>query len=324
VSVAERGALHHASATTFSFRNDGLEIVGERRLPHGAPKAIVLIAHGMAEHAARYGRFADELAANGYAVYAPDHRGHGRTAGGDDNLGWAGRDGWNAMLRDLDGLTALVCERHPGVPVVLFGHSMGSVLAQRFAQLHGDRLAGLILSGTFGAAPNIGAGIAAASALRLLRGDRAPSTLQRVMFAGFNKEFEPGGTGFEWLSRDVAEVKRYADDPRCGFAFSNGLLVDMLRGYVETWKRANERRIPPALPVLFFSGARDPVGANTRAVTALAERYRALGLHDVEVTFYADGRHEMLNETNRDEVVRDVLAWLDAHVAARLSRAGRA
>jgi alpha-beta hydrolase superfamily lysophospholipase len=306
--------VYGTSASTFSFVNDGVEIAGERRLPDVAPKAAVVIAHGMAEHAARYGRFADELAAGGYAVYAPDHRGHGRTAGGDDRLGWAGADGWNGVLRDLDRLTALVRERHPQAPVVLFGHSMGSVLAQRFAQLHGDRLAGLILSGTFGAAPNIKSGIVVANALRLLRGDRGPSPLQRTMFAGFNKGFAPQRTGFEWLSRDDAEVQKYADDPRCGFTFSNRLLADMLRGYVETWKPANERRIPTSLPVLFFSGALDPVGANTRAVKALAERYRALGLRDVQVRFYPDARHEMLNETNRDEVVRDVLGWLDAHV----------
>ena len=306
--------MHDSSASTFTFYSDGFDIVVDSTLPKGSPKAALVVAHGMAEHAARYGRFAGELAAHGYAVYAPDHRGHGRTAGGDDRLGWAGGDGWNGMLRDLDRLTTLVEERHPGTPLVLFGHSMGSVLAQRFAQLHGARLAGLILSGTFGDAPNIKAGIAAASVLRTLRGERAPSPLQRTMFAGFNKGFTPQRTGFEWLSRDDAEVQKYAGDPRCGFTFSNGLLTDMLRGYAETWKPANERRIPVALPVLFFSGALDPVGGNTRAVTALAQRYRALGLRDVHVTFYPDARHEMLNETNRDEVVRDVLAWLDAHV----------
>ena len=306
--------MHDTSATTFTFTNEGVPITGERRLPAGAPKAAVVISHGMAEHAARYVRFAGELAACGYAAYAPDHRGHGRSAGGDDRLGWAGGDGWNGMLRDLDRLATLVADRHPGAPLFMLGHSMGSVLAQRFAQLHGDRLAGLILSGTFGAAPNIKPGIAIANALRLLRGDRTPSTLQRTMFAGFNKGFTPQRTGFEWLSRDDAEVQKYVDDPRCGFTFSNRLLVDMLRGYVETWKPANERRLPAALPVLFFSGALDPVGANTRAVNALAERYRALGLRDVQVMFYPDARHEMLNETNRDEVVRDIVTWLDAHV----------
>jgi alpha-beta hydrolase superfamily lysophospholipase len=299
--------------STFTLSGDGIELVVDRRLPTGTPRAVLIIAHGMAEHALRYRRFAGELAERGYAVYAPDYRGHGRTAGGDENLGWAGDDGWNAIVRDLERLAERVRAEQPGVPLVLFGHSMGSVLAQRFAQLHGDELAGLILSGSFGSAPNIGAGIAAAQAVRLVRGDRAPSPLQRTMFADFNKPF-PQRTGFEWLSRDDAEVRKYADDPRCGFTFSNRLMLDMLRGYVETWKRENERRIPATLPVLLFSGALDPVGRQTQSVSALAARYRALGLTDVEVVFYPDARHEMLNETNRDEVVHDVLTWLDARV----------
>jgi alpha-beta hydrolase superfamily lysophospholipase len=302
--------MNDAGAATFSFANDGIEIVVDRALPAGAPNAAVIVVHGMAEHALRYARFAAELAAHGYAVYVPDLRGHGRTAGSGEQFGWAGRDGWNGMVRDLERLAALVRERHPGVLLVLFGHSMGSVLAQRFAELHGAQLAGLILSGTFGSAPKIGAAVAAARMMRLVRGARAPSSLQRVMFADFNKPFEQR-TGFEWLSRDAAEVQRYADDPRCGFTFSNGLMLDMLRGYAQTWKRAEERRIPAGLPVLLFAGARDPVGRNGEALTELAERYRALGLCDVHVRVYPEARHEMLNETNRDEVVRDVLAWLD-------------
>ena len=306
--------MDETGAGLLTFTSDGLEVVGDRRLPAGAPRAAVIIVHGMAEHAARYRRFAAELAAHGYAVYAPDLRGHGRTAESDERLGWAGADGWNAMLRDLARLIELAGERHPGVPVVLFGHSMGSILAQRVAQLAGERLAGLILSGTTGSAPKLGAGILAARLLCTLRGGRAPSPLQRVMFAGFNASFAPQPTGFEWLSRDASEVQRYVDDPRCGFTFSNRLLLDMLRGYAEVWKPENERRIPPGLPVLLVSGELDPVGARTTAVTALAARYRALGLGDVQVVFYPGARHEMLNETNRDEVVRDVVGWLDARV----------
>jgi alpha-beta hydrolase superfamily lysophospholipase len=149
--------------------------------------------------------------------------------------------------------------------------------------------------------------------MAVLRGDRAPSSLQRVMFADFNKPFAPQ-PGFEWLSRDADEVRAYAGDPRCGFTFSNRLLLDMLRGYAATWKPENERRLPATLPVLMFAGELDPVGRNTVAVTQLAERYRALGLRDVATKFYPGARHEMLNETNRDEVVRDVVAWLDGHL----------
>ena len=299
--------------STFTMSHDGFDVVVDRRLPVGTARGAIIIAHGMAEHAARYQRFAGELADRGYAVYAPDHRGHGRTAGAAHNLGWAGDDGWNVTLRDLHRLADRVRQEQAGIPLVMFGHSMGSVLAQRFAQLHGDELAGLILSGTFGSAPNIGAGIAAAQAVRLMRGDRAPSPLQRAMFADFNKAFS-SQPGFGWLSRDEAEVRKYVDDPRCGFTFSNRTMLEMLRGYVETWKPENERLIPTGLPVLLFSGALDPVGRNTQAVTELAERYRARGLTDVQVIFYPDGRHEMLNETNRDEVVRDILGWLEARL----------
>ncbi len=300
--------------SAFRLSSDGIDVVVDRRLPIGTPRAAIIVAHGMAEHALRYRRFAGALAERGYAVYAPDYRGHGRTAGGDENLGWGGNDGWNGILRDLQRLGDRVHAEQPGIPLVLFGHSMGSVLAQRFAQLHGDELAGLILSGSFGSAPNIGAGIAAAQAVRLVRGDRSPSPLQRTMFADFNKPFAQN-TGFEWLSRDDSEVRKYVDDPRCGFTFSNRLMLDMLRGYVETWKRENERRIPTTLPVLLFSGELDPVGRRTQSVSALAARYRALGLTDVEVVFYPNARHEMLNETNRDEVVHDVLTWLDVRAA---------
>jgi alpha-beta hydrolase superfamily lysophospholipase len=302
--------------STFTLSSDGIDLVVDRTLPAGPPRAAVIIAHGLAEHALRYRRFAGELAERGYAVYAPDLRGHGRTAGDDKNLGWGGDDGWNGMVRDLQRLAQRVRAELPGIPLIVFGHSMGSVLAQRFAQLYGGELAGMILSGSFGSAPNIGAGIAAAQAVRVVRGDRAPSPLQRSMFAGFNKAF-PQRTGFEWLSRDDDEVRKYADDPRCGFTFSNRMMLDMLRGYVETWKPENERLIPAALPVLLFSGALDPVGRNTASVAELAERYRRLGLGDVEVRFYPDARHEMLNETNRDEVVADIVAWLDARTAAR-------
>ncbi len=279
----------------------------------------MLVAHGMAEHGARYARFGRELSAHGYAVYAPDHRGHGRTAGADDRLGWAGPDGWNGMVRDFERLAALARDAHPGLPLIVFGHSMGSILAQRVAQLRGGKLAGLILSGTTGAAPGLPVALAAASALAFGPGARKPSPLLKQRFADFNRPFAPGRTGFEWLSRDEAEVRKYLDDPRCGFAFSNRLTLDMLRGYGEVWKPANEARLPVELPVLLFAGERDPVGDDTATVRALAARYRALGLRDVRTIFYPDGRHEMLNETNRDEVVRDVLAWLDEHAAVAVA-----
>ncbi len=314
------------------FRNDaGDEVFVHAWLPE-RPRAVVVVAHGMAEHGARYARFGQALNAHGYAVYAPDHRGHGRTAGGDERLGWAGRDGWNGMVRDLERLLALARAAHPGAPLVLFGHSMGSVLAQRVAQLRGRELAGLILSGSFGAAPGLPLAVAAATALALGPGARKPSPLLKQRFADFNRPFaaarraRPAGP-----ARRPGAVRRassgsaatrprcatYVDDPYCGFAFSNRLTLDMLRGYGEVWQPANEARLPKELPVLLFSGERDPVGGDTVAVRALAARYHALGLRDVRTMFYPDARHETLNEINRDEVTRDVLAWLDEHTQSR-------
>ncbi len=299
------------AAPPFELESDGERVVVHRTLPDGPAKASVIVVHGMAEHALRYARFASELAAHGYAVYAPDHRGHGATARGSYGLG--GTDAWNGTIRDLAALGALAREGTGGAPQAMFGHSMGSVLAQRFAQLHGARLAALVLSGTTGSAPGLAAGVAAARLVRAMAGDGAPSPLQRRIFAGFNAPFAQR-TGFEWLSRDDREVQAYADDERCGFTFSNGLLHDMLRGYAQTWRAENERRLPRELPVLMISGDRDPVGRSGAAVNELAARYRAFGLLDVDVRLYAEARHELLNEVNRDEVVRDVVAWLDARL----------
>ena len=309
----ERPGMQYAG--TFTFHNDDADVVVHRELPASAPKAALMIAHGMAEHAARYARFAGALARAGYAAYQPDLRGHGLTAGARTQLGRLGPDGWNGMVRDLERLAEVVRAELPGVPLVAFGHSMGSILTQRFMQLHGVELAGAILSGTTGSAPNLALAIPVAQVAALGPGGGKPSPLLKQMFADFNKPFAPHRTGFEWLSRDEAEVQKYVDDPRCGFAFTNRSLVDTLKGWREVWKPENERGIPAGLPVLMFAGELDPVGRNTAGVRELAERYRTLGLRDVEVRFYPEGRHEMLNETNREDVQRDVIAWLDAHLA---------
>jgi alpha-beta hydrolase superfamily lysophospholipase len=300
---------------TRTFTNDASGTVYVRAWsPAGPARAIVVIVHGLAEHSARYGRFAEALVARGYAAYAPDLRGHGRTAGGDANLGWAGPDGWNGILRDLEQVVALAEGECPDVPVVLFGHSMGSFLAEAFAERHGLELAGLILSGTTGSAPGIDAGIIASQVLSIGGGARKPSPLAKQIFGGFNKAFAPGATGFEWLSRDVAEVQKYVDDPWCGFPVSNRFFTDMLAGEREGWKRQNEAQIPTDLPVFLFAGARDPVGRNGAGVTELTERLRHNSVRDVTEILYPEGRHEMLNELNRDEVTADVLAWLDERV----------
>lgn len=304
--------------TTFTVRDpEGYEVFVYKWAPEtGTPaRAVVQIAHGAAEHALRYKRFGEFLNAAGYVVYADDHRGHGKTAGSLDKAGIAGEDGWNGMVNDLKLINDYLRGENPKLPVFLFGHSMGSFLAQQYIQQWGKDLAGVILSGTTGSlGENLPETIAAVEQETLANGRAAPSAAFAAMFAGFAAPFPPIHTGFEWLSRDETEVQKYVADPWCGFAFSNGLVGDMLRGNIKIWTSESEQRIPRDLPVLMISGAVDPVGGFGAGVNLLASRYQALEIMDLEVRLYPEARHELLNETNRDEVQKDVLAWLEKHI----------
>jgi alpha-beta hydrolase superfamily lysophospholipase len=302
------------STTTFKFTDpDGFQIFTYKWEPDtGKPKAAVQIAHGAAEHALRYERFAKFLDQAGYVVYADDHRGHGKTAKDLSKAGIAGQDGWNGMVKDEKQLSDIIKIENPGIPLFLFGHSMGSFLAQRYIQHWGGELKGVILSGTTGMA------IIPPQALPLMEQAAAGELRDQVpagsgLFAALNQPFEPAKTPFDWLSRDEAEVQKYVDDPWCGFAFSNGMTLDMARGMVDMLVPENQTRVPKNLPVLLVSGELDPVGANN-GVRALGERYKELGIREVQVILYPQARHEILNETNRDEVHRDVKKWLDDHL----------
>jgi alpha-beta hydrolase superfamily lysophospholipase len=300
--------------TTFTLKDpEGFEIFIYRWAPppEVQPKAVVQLAHGAAEHALRYERFARYLNQAGYLVYADDHRGHGKTAGTLDKAGIAGEDGWNGMVRDLKMITECIQSDYPNLPLFFFGHSMGSFLGQRYIQLWGEELKGVVLSGTTGSLGDTSAMIAGMEQYIQAQGRNAPSELFGQMFAGFNAAFEPIKTGFEWLSRDETEVQKYVDDPWCGFPFSNGLVMDMFKGAADIWSDESESRIPKNLPVLMISGALDPVGANTAAVNLLAQRYQAQGIRNLTVKFYEGARHELLNETNRDEVQEYILGWLE-------------
>jgi alpha-beta hydrolase superfamily lysophospholipase len=308
-------------ADTFQLKvEDTREIFVYRFQPDEGvkPKAIVHISHGMAEHAARYARFAEALTAAGYVVYANDHRGHGKTASGPDELGWlAGSRGFTRAVQDLQQLAVYEKAQHPGLPLFLFGHSMGSFFAQAFLIESGSMLKGAILSGSNGK-PNLlaQAGRLVARAERARLGARGHSKLLTTLsFDDFNKAFKPTRTGFDWLSRDPAEVDKYVADPLCGFMVTTQLWVDVLDGAAQISDPAAQARVPSDLPVYIFAGSEDPVGGKTKGLEQLIGAYRQAGLRDVQHKFYPGGRHEMLNETNRDEVTRDVVAWLDAHLA---------
>lgn len=296
-------------ASTFAIVRDGAAIFVRRWAPEGPPRATVQIAHGLAEHSARYERLATALTAAGYAVYASDHRGHG-TASAPADLGFfAEEDGWRKCLDDLWGVNRRIAADFPRLPIVFMGHSMGSIMGQQFIAEHGGDLAGAVLSGTSGAPPAIlplGRLLARLERWRL--GPRGHSALlQKMLFQEFNKPFKPARTGFDWLSRDPAEVDKYIADPLCGFPFTVQLAVDLLDAVGPIAAKETIARIPKGLPIYILSGARDPLGSQLQGLT---KAYRDAGLTKVTTRIYPDARHEMLNETNRDEVTADLIGWL--------------
>lgn len=302
----------------FIFKDGGgVDIFVYKWLPDGSEKArgVVQVAHGMAEHAARYAGFAKALTKAGYIVYANDHRGHGKTAKTVENVGYLGDDGWNWMIKDMKQLNDIIKEETPNVPVFLFGHSMGSLLAQRYITLYGDTIKGVILSGTSGKPGlllHIGIRVAARE-VKKFGADSRSEKLNSMTFGSYNNAFMPCRTSFDWLSRDTKEVDKYVNDPFCGGIFSAGFFYDMARGIRQLHKKDNMKNIPKELPIYIFSGDMDPVGKNCKTVYPLIKRYEKLGIQDVTYKFYKGGRHEMLNEINREEVTNDVLGWLDSH-----------
>jgi alpha-beta hydrolase superfamily lysophospholipase len=210
--------------------------------------------------------------------------------------------------------------QHPGAPFVLFGHSMGSFLAQEFILRHAAEVHAVVLSATSGKPPAIAAlGRYIARLERLRVGPRGQSGLLKTLsFDAFNKPFKKSGpTDFEWLTRDRAHVEKYVADPLCGFGLSTALWVDLLDLFSNASKRQRQAQLPKALPVYTFTGSEDPGNERASGMRQLVQSLHAVGLTDVTARIWEGGRHEMLNETNRDEVVRELLAWLEARVPAR-------
>ncbi|KGN37522.1 alpha/beta hydrolase [Knoellia subterranea] len=307
------------SSTVAISAADGTPLHTYRWLPDGPPRGIVQIAHGMAEHAARYERFAHALTGAGYAVYANDHRGHGQTASSADHGYFADRDGFATVVADMGSVSEFAQAEHPGVPLVLFGHSMGSFLSRAYAAQHGARLAGLVLSGTAGdPGPLAAVGKRVAGLQARVRGRHHPSGLMdKLTFGQFNGAFKPNRTAFDWLSRDEDEVDKYIADPLCGNVFTSAFFVDLLGGLQQINSAGAFAAVPRDLPILVMSGELDPVGEDTKGPIGVADKFRKAGVSDVTTTIYPQARHEILNETNRDEVTADVLGWLEERIPTR-------
>jgi alpha-beta hydrolase superfamily lysophospholipase len=287
-------------STRFTYpARDGVEIVGYRWDPAGTPRGAVQLTHGMGEHVQRYVPLARALTGRGLVVYGQDHRGHGATARSADELGQLGADGWTHLLADIDLLVSRIRDEQPGLPLVLLGHSMGSFAIQQYLLDHSDRVDAVVLTGT--------------TALDLL--EPALDLDKPIDLSAFNAAFQPARTEFDWLSRDEAIVDAYIADPRCGFGLDTQSAKDMFAGARRLADSDQVAAIRADLPLYIAVGELDPINANLALLNVLVDRYRAAGLTDVTVRTYPGARHEILNETNRDEVVAGILDWVDRVLA---------
>jgi alpha-beta hydrolase superfamily lysophospholipase len=307
---------------TFSFKtDDGTEIVTKKwiKAKDSKPKAIVQIAHGMAEHIARYDSFAKELVANNLFVFGNDHRGHGETAKKPNgHYGYfADENGFEKVVQDMHQLTRIIESEYPQTPIFLFGHSMGSFLSKRYIQIYGNRLSGVILSGT-GGNPGIMGKLGKMIATREMKkiGRKTPSPLlHKLTFGNFNKAFRPNRTEFDWLTRDERQVNQYIDDPQCGGVFTSGFFYDFLDGLGTVHQPRNIDFVPSELPILLISGIKDPVGGrNGIGVMKSMQAFQQAGVRDVSIKLYEDARHELLNEINKNEVQKDIIDWIYNHL----------
>lgn len=277
--------------------------------PGATPASIIQVLHGLGEHAGRYRRFAAAAIARGHGVVIHEHRGHGGRVG--EHGHFADRRGWYKVNRDIEIVHDAVRRDFAGLPVVMLGHSMGSYLAQTFAMHYGAWLSGLILSAsTWPSRLTLWPARVAAKVETWRVGRRGKSPLlESLGFGRFNRRFLPARTGYDWLSRDAAEVDRYVADPLCGGPFSSALWLDLIGGVLAIDTDHAVSRVPADLPILIAGGELDPVGGDA-GMARLAMHY-AQSMHlRLAVRIYPEARHEMLNEINRDAVTAEWLDWI--------------
>ena len=283
--------------------------------PVDAPKAVVQLVHGMAEHMGRYDRLAQALNQAGYAVVGHDHLGHGPIAKKEE-LGYFGpKDGWDSLIRDMHGVTEYAKGRFPVLPFALLGHSMGSFAAREYLLRYGGELSACVLSGTGWHPAALASSARCMAALcGALSWTKPAHFVNKMGFGSYNKAFQPARTPFDWLSRDEKEVDKYVADPLCGFVFTARGFYDMFGGLKALSDLSRLQSMPKDLPVYFLSGAMDPVGTQGKGVETVARQFRDAGMKNVTVKLYEGGRHEMFNEINRDEVTADLIGWLNEKV----------
>ena len=289
-----------AASLEFRFTStDGLSIACKCWKTNGPVRGVIQIAHGMGEHIGRYGALIEVLTAAGFTVYGNDHRGHGRTAPSATYRGNFGPGGFDLLVEDMTRLSRIASEEHPNCPFFLLGHSMGSFASQQYVLEHSEEIDGLVLSGS-----------GALDGLAHLAHSAPPGV--NIL----NARFEPARTPLDWLSRDTDVVDAFLHDVLCFAELEPSSYASFLGAAPRLSEPANLRKIRKDLPIYLFSGSEDPVGQQLAGVQTLIDRYCEAGIRNLCHDFYIGGRHEMLNEVNREEVRANLLAWI-SRVAAR-------
>jgi len=279
-------------------------------------KGAVQIFHGMAEHAARYQDFAAYLVRKGYAVFANDHRGHGKTAGALQYTGYiSGNNSWKSILADTKLLNEHIHKTLPNIPVFVHGHSMGSFYVRAFLEIFPGNISGVVLSGTaWHPALLVNFGLMVAKIQSVVSGEKNKSKLlDNLSFGAFNKKFRPCVTPFDWLSRDVEVCRKYTADDYCGWVASSSFFRELFRLLKFIHSPALYQETDKKIPVLILSGEDDPVGGFSQGPRKMYEFLRQKGFTNVKLLLYPQGRHEMHNELNRQEVYKNVAGWLLAN-----------
>ena len=297
---------------------DGLSTLkGVVFVPEDTPKGILQISHGMVEHMGRYEHFMKFAAQQGYLCCGHDHLGHGQTSHPEKGLGFfSEKDGWRYLVEDVYHFGQEVKRQYgEHLPHCLLGHSMGSFIARLVIEAYGTEFDAAIISGTGGPNPMAGIGKLLAKLISAFKGVKHPSPLlDRMAFGNFNRLVAQPRTEKDWLTRDEAVVDRYLNDPYCTFLFTSSAFGDLM----DLTRRANRkdwfRNYPKQLPTYLFAGSDDPVGNYGKGVEYVYHHLRSAGVQDVTLDLYPGGRHEMLNEINRDEVYEAVILWLDSHL----------
>ena len=309
----------------FDSRDGKNKIHAVRWMPDSQSRAVcvVQVVHGMAEYAERYEEFAQFMTDRGIVVTGEDHLGHGKSVGENGTYGYfCEQDPATVLVRDVHRLKKITQELYPGVPYVILGHSMGSFITRNYMYRYGSGIAAAVVMGT-GMQPLAVLKISKAIA-RLQRVFCGPAHVSRLIdklaFGSYNKRIGNARTPFDWLSRDAERVDRYIADPMCGFVFTVNGFSTLFELISRLYRRENLQQIPKNLPVYMVSGTGDPVGGYGKGVQKAYDSLREAGLENIELKLYEGGRHELMNETNRTEVMQGIYEWLKRTV---LSQAGQ-